>query len=103
MRFLENLTFPGGFIPHGNSYLWMPSLIGLHVASDSVSHDLRAPLRQMDGFSRILVEDYGPQLPPDAKQHVETEAGPRKGAAFFYTVKQPPPRQAVTPSTGKSA
>lgn len=37
----------------------------------SVSHDLRAPLRHMDGFSRILVEDFGPQLPPAAKQHVE--------------------------------
>jgi hypothetical protein len=37
----------------------------------SVSHDLRAPLRHMDGFSRILVEDFGPQLPPGAKQHVE--------------------------------
>jgi PAS domain S-box-containing protein len=37
----------------------------------SVSHDLRAPLRHMDGFSRILLEDFGPQLPPGAKQHVE--------------------------------
>ena len=37
----------------------------------SVSHDLRAPLRHMDGFSKILVEDYGPQLPPGAKQHLE--------------------------------
>jgi light-regulated signal transduction histidine kinase (bacteriophytochrome) len=37
----------------------------------SVSHDLRAPLRHMDGFSRILVEDYGPQLPPGAKQHLD--------------------------------
>jgi light-regulated signal transduction histidine kinase (bacteriophytochrome) len=37
----------------------------------SVSHDLRAPLRHMDGFSRILVEDFGPQLPAGAKQHIE--------------------------------
>jgi PAS domain S-box-containing protein len=37
----------------------------------SVSHDLRAPLRHMDGFSKILVEEYGPQLPPGAKQHLE--------------------------------
>ncbi len=37
----------------------------------SVSHDLRAPLRHMDGFSRILVEEYSHQLPPGAKQYLE--------------------------------
>ena len=37
----------------------------------SVSHDLRAPLRHMDGFSRILIEEFGPQLPPGAKRHLE--------------------------------
>jgi len=34
----------------------------------SVSHDLQAPLRAIDGFSRILAEDYADRLDPEAQR-----------------------------------
>ena len=40
----------------------------LEAFSYSVSHDLRAPLASLDGFSRIVLQDYGPQLPDDAQR-----------------------------------
>ncbi|HLW85685.1 MAG TPA: PAS domain S-box protein [Candidatus Sulfotelmatobacter sp.] len=36
----------------------------------SVSHDLRAPLRHISGFARIVVEDFGPSLPEEAQRHL---------------------------------
>ncbi|MFT3693320.1 MAG: PAS domain S-box protein [Kofleriaceae bacterium] len=39
----------------------------LEAFTSSVSHDLRAPLRTMHGFSQILLEDFADQLPDEAK------------------------------------
>ncbi|HXN65521.1 MAG TPA: PAS domain S-box protein [Candidatus Acidoferrales bacterium] len=37
----------------------------------SVSHDLRAPLRGIDGFSQALLEDYGDQLDDKGKEYLQ--------------------------------
>ena len=37
----------------------------------SVSHDLRAPLRNIDGFSKILMDDYAPSLPDKAMHYLK--------------------------------
>lgn len=42
----------------------------LEAFSYSVSHDLRAPLRGIDGFSQILVEDYGDKLDGEAIRYL---------------------------------
>jgi PAS domain S-box-containing protein len=37
----------------------------------SISHDLRAPLRHIDGYSSLIIEDYGSQIPPEAHQYLQ--------------------------------
>jgi signal transduction histidine kinase len=43
----------------------------LESFSYSVSHDLRAPLRAVAGFSKLLVEDHGPQLNEEARRKID--------------------------------
>ncbi len=40
----------------------------LEAFSYSVSHDLKAPLRGIDGYSQILAEDYGDRLDDDGRE-----------------------------------
>lgn len=50
----------------------------------SVSHDLRAPLRGIDGFSMALLEDYGATLEPQAHDYLQrVRAGTQRMAQLI--------------------
>jgi PAS domain S-box-containing protein len=43
----------------------------LEAFTYSVSHDLRAPLRHIGGFSRLLSEKFGSAMEPDAREYLQ--------------------------------
>jgi PAS domain S-box-containing protein len=56
----------------------------LEAFSYSVSHDLRAPLRAVDGFSQALMEDYGGKLDDEAQHYIQRiRAGSQRMGALI--------------------
>ena len=54
----------------------------LEAFSYSISHDLRAPLRAVDGYSQALIEDFGSELPEEGRRYLRTirQGAQRMGA-----------------------
>ena len=56
----------------------------LESFSYSVSHDLRTPLRAIDGYSQVVLTKFGPQLPEDGRRYLQTiRAGAQKMGALI--------------------
>ncbi len=75
----------------------------LEAFSYSISHDLRAPLRAVNGFAGIVLEDFSSQLPEEGRLYLERirEGGKRMGELiddllkFSRLSRQPVHRQTV--------
>ena len=50
----------------------------LEAYAHSVSHDLRAPLRHIQAYTKMVLEDYGARLPEEAKGFLNTAVASAK-------------------------
>ncbi len=51
------------------------ALLHMESFSYSISHDLRAPLRAVNGYAHILLEDFGPAIPEEAQRYLKQISG----------------------------
>lgn len=78
----------------------------LESFSYTVSHDLRAPLRAIDGFSLILIDEYMASLPADAQRYLKKVRENTRQMShliddllnFSRMSRQPLNRKTITPS-----
>lgn len=61
----------------------------LEAFAYSVSHDLRAPLRSIDGFSQVVLEEYAPRLDEQGKDYLQrVRAGSQRMAQLIDDLLQ---------------
>ena len=79
----------------GTAPLLDPAIADHEVFSYTVSHDLRAPIRVVEGFARIVKEDYGRLLDKVGVDHLDRVLGAaarmmqKRRAAKLATSAQP--------------
>lgn len=82
------------------------ALLHMEAFSYSISHDLRAPLRAVNGYAHILLEDFGPALPAEAQRYLTQISGNGTRMAaliddlltFSRLSRHPLNREAVNPA-----